>query len=91
MEAESICFYSHHTPNYEYYFSYDFLCVCTKERVEIKDKTNKDSKPKAYVWESNTPNKTGAVKQMTPLNCKIFHVLATLKCYTFCISSINHL
>lgn len=69
----SICFSSHHTANYEYYFSYDFLCVCTKERVEIKDKTNKDSKPKAHVWESNTQNKTEAVKQMTPLKCKIFH------------------
>lgn len=73
METEKICFYSHHTPKYEYYFSYDFLCVCTKERVEIKDKTNKDSKPKAYVWASNTQNKTGAVKQMTPLKCEIFH------------------
>lgn len=73
MEAGCICFSSHHTPNYEYYFSYDFLCACAKERVEIKDKTNKDSKPKAYVWASNTQNKTGAVKQMTPLKCKIFH------------------
>lgn len=38
----NICFDSHHTPLYEYDFSHDFLCACVKERVEIKNKTNKD-------------------------------------------------
>lgn len=84
-------FNSHHTPLYEDDFSHDFLCACVKERVEIKNKTNKDQ-TKSTCPEGAHTRRTMAVQQMTPPKCKIFHnVMAALKCYTFWRSSVNHL
>lgn len=54
-----------------------------KERVEIKNKTNKDQTKSTCPEEAHT-RRTMAVKQMNPPKCKMFHtVLAALKCYTF--------
>lgn len=85
------CFNSHHTPLYEDDFSHDFLCACVKERVEIKNETNKDQ-TKSTCPKGARTRRTMAAQQMSPPKCKIFHdIVAALKCYTFWCSSVNHL
>lgn len=73
IKAGNIYFYLCHTIKLVHHFSYDFLYVCNKESVVIKNKANKDPKPKAYVLKVNTHSKMLTVKQMNPLECKIFH------------------
>lgn len=68
----NICFDSHRTPLYEYDFNHDFLCAWVKERVEIKNKTNKDQTKSTCPYEAHT-RRTMAVKQMNPPKCQIFH------------------